>query len=369
VLFADALFLVVDKPAGLLSVPGKAAGAANAAALLDSFWVREKNGRAGAGAGAASIFRSARGAGLLAPACGELRPRVVHRLDEATSGLMLFPLSAGSLSAVAKLFVQRRVKKRYEALVDTRAFSLPEAGEGIISTPLAANSHAPVLQTADPASARAPLKPATSRWKLVEKGDGCARISLWPETGRTHQLRLHAALPPPLGLGAPIIGDPFYADPALCRVSYQLNILNDGNATERSKAAGDVSVTGFLKQLEARRREIGAVNRPLLPSCRLLESDKPAPRMMLAASELALPDDFGGHFGGDEAWGDDENLGISPFQCDVSSPDLESTPPSTPAALTITASREPWTRFGFRNSPTRLPAQRRVVRFTLPAPF
>ena len=70
VLFAVALFLVVDKPAGLLSVPGKAAGAANAAALLDSFWVREKNGRAGAGAGAASIFRSARGAGLLAPARG-----------------------------------------------------------------------------------------------------------------------------------------------------------------------------------------------------------------------------------------------------------------------------------------------------------
>ena len=163
VLFADALFLVVNKPAGLLAVPGKAAGA-NAASLLESMWARE--GRYG-GVGASSVFLSARGAGLLAPACGELRPRVVHRLDQATSGLMLFPLSAGALSAVATLFVQRRVRKRYEAVVDTRAYSLPEEGEGVISTPLGANSHVPVLQTAEPGLARSTLKPALSRWASI----------------------------------------------------------------------------------------------------------------------------------------------------------------------------------------------------------
>ena len=364
VLFADALFLVVNKPAGLLAVPGKAAGAANAASLLESMWARE--GRDG-GVGASSVFLSARGAGLLAPACGELRPRVVHRLDQATSGLMLFPLSAGALSAVATLFVQRRVRKRYEAVVDTRAYSLPEEGEGVISTPLGANSHVPVLQTAEPGLARSTLKPALSRWKLIERGNGCARIWLWPETGRTHQLRLHAALPPPLGLGTPIIGDAFYGDPALCLVSYQTSLLRNGASSELKKA-GEFSVTDFLKQLESRRREMRALHRPLLFSCRLLEGDMPAPRMMLSATQICIPDDFGGHFGGDEAWGENKPFDMSPLvQCSVS--ESESSALCTPAAFAVTTSREPWTRHGFKNAPTRLPALRRIVQFTQPAPF
>jgi 23S rRNA-/tRNA-specific pseudouridylate synthase len=431
VLLRDALFLLVDKPAGLLSVPGRG-GAASAAALLAA-WHAAADGGGGGGGGAtaappSSLFRSAAPAGLLG---GDGAPRVVHRLDEATSGLMLFPTSRAALSAVAVLFVQRRVRKRYEAVLDTRAGGgALDAGEGLVDTPLGPNSHVSIVQTwhsgdgaadagaaiggggggggrstgggggsggeggaaAAPAASavaggRFGLKAAHTRWRVLERGAGAARVELEPLTGRTHQLRLHCALPPPLGLGCPVVGDKFYGDPRLCVESYQEQLTGRAPPVD-----GAGSVAALLRALDARRRALAvADDMPRLASCALLGAGgggvRPAPRMLLHARELLIPDDFGG------AWRAGLGLGDAGSCDDVEEGEdedgaeellLAAAPPlahlrgdaaeedsvaAAPHSLRVSARVERWPRFGFKNAATRRPAPRRVLRFCAPAPF
>jgi tRNA pseudouridine32 synthase / 23S rRNA pseudouridine746 synthase len=127
------------------------------------------------------------------------RPTIVHRLDRDTSGCLLLARNPKAHKRFAAAFEDGRVEKVYAAVLD----SVPERREGVIEMPLAKVSSAAEgwRMVADPKG-----KPAVTRWRVVAVKDGMALVQFRPETGRTHQIRVHAAS----GLGVPILGDPVY---------------------------------------------------------------------------------------------------------------------------------------------------------------
>ena len=168
VLHVDDDCLVVDKPSGLLSVPGRGAH------LQDCLATRVQ-----------AEFGDA---------------LVVHRLDMATSGLMLFARGMAAQRQLSRAFAQRDVHKRYVALVHGRV--LPDVGE--IDLPLIADWPNRPLQKVD----REHGKPSLTRWRVIDAQADRTRLELEPVTGRAHQLRVHL-----LAIKHPIIGDALYAPP------------------------------------------------------------------------------------------------------------------------------------------------------------
>lgn len=167
VVFADDDLLVLSKPSGLLSVPGRKAEHA------DSLERR-----------AQEQFPQA---------------RIVHRLDMDTSGLMVMALNASSHREISRQFEQRKTRKEYRA----RVWGHPQEDEGEIDLPLRCDWPNRPLQMVDHELG----KVALTRWRVLEREDsGFSRIALYPHTGRTHQLRVHMA-----EIGHPILGDDFYA--------------------------------------------------------------------------------------------------------------------------------------------------------------
>lgn len=177
VVFEDAWLVVVDKPAGLRSVPGR--GPTHA----DSVDAR-----------------------LAASRPAPWPPRCVHRLDEDTSGLLLAAKDPETHTALQRLFETRAVAKTYFALVARP----PRAPAGVVALPLRLDPLDRPRQIVDPVHGR----PAQTRYAVVGVSSeaGPVRVRLEPETGRTHQLRVHAAHPQ--GLDAPIVGDRLYGEPA-----------------------------------------------------------------------------------------------------------------------------------------------------------
>lgn len=166
VLHEDHELLVVNKPEGLLSVPGK--GAALADCLL-------------------SRVQQAFPTALL-----------VHRLDRDTSGVMVFGLTAHAQRHLGLQFEKRQVRKFYFARVAGRLS--PEQGE--VDLPLAVDWPNRPRQKVCHETGRAAL----TAWRVQRHGDAETRVHLMPLTGRSHQLRVHM-----LALGHPILGDPLYA--------------------------------------------------------------------------------------------------------------------------------------------------------------
>jgi tRNA pseudouridine32 synthase/23S rRNA pseudouridine746 synthase len=166
VMHADDACIVVDKPAGLLSVPGRGADKADCVA--------------------------ARVQAQFADAL------VVHRLDMATSGLMLFARGAPAQRTLSRAFAQRETHKRYVAIVRGRLDG--DAGE--IDLPLAADWPNRPLQKIDHEHGRASL----TRWRVLAREASRTRLELEPVTGRAHQLRVHLR-----AIGHPIVGDALYA--------------------------------------------------------------------------------------------------------------------------------------------------------------
>ncbi|MBI2306710.1 MAG: RluA family pseudouridine synthase [Rhodocyclales bacterium] len=171
VLHADASLLVVNKPAGLLSVPGRGPG-------MDDCLARRVQ----------AVYPDA---------------LIVHRLDMETSGLMVLARGAGMHRRLSFAFQQRQVEKRYVAVVD----GVPAASEGVIALPLLADWPNRPRQKVDHALG----KPSLTRWRVLayDPERDATRVALAPETGRSHQLRVHL-----LALGHPILGDALYASPA-----------------------------------------------------------------------------------------------------------------------------------------------------------
>jgi tRNA pseudouridine32 synthase/23S rRNA pseudouridine746 synthase len=129
--------------------------------------------------------------------------RIVHRLDMDTSGLMVLALDAAALADLGRQFETRRVEKRYLALVDGEMTE--DAGR--VALPLATDWPRRPKQTVDFECGR----PAVTDWRVLARQGGVTRVELRPQTGRSHQLRVHMA-----SLGHPLLGDRFYA-PATVR--------------------------------------------------------------------------------------------------------------------------------------------------------
>lgn len=166
ILFRDQGLLVVNKPAGLLSVPGRAPE------HRDSLESR---------------IRAEFPAALL-----------VHRLDMDTSGLMVFALDKDVQRALGRQFELRQVDKVYVALVSGDL----QPDSGTVDLPLIVDWPNRPLQIVDYERG----KPAQTGWHVLARERGNTRVSLHPKTGRSHQLRVHMQ-----ALGHPIVGDRFYA--------------------------------------------------------------------------------------------------------------------------------------------------------------
>ena len=171
VIFLDDAIAVVDKPPDLLTCPGTSTPG------WDSVLTRAQR-----------LFPGATGSLL------------VHRLDQATSGLLVLALTPEAHLQLSGDFAARRVEKDYVAVLDGE---LAMSG-GEISLPLRLDYPRRPLQIVDPAAG----KPAQTSWRRLEVGCGRSLVLFQPRTGRTHQLRVHAA--DPRGLGAPIVGDRLY---------------------------------------------------------------------------------------------------------------------------------------------------------------
>jgi tRNA pseudouridine32 synthase/23S rRNA pseudouridine746 synthase len=171
VVFEDDWLVVVDKPAGLLTVPGRTSELANC--LLSRLRARHP---------------------------GAL---VAHRLDLDTSGLVIAAKDRATHVALQQQFARRQVEKRYDAVLE--AAPRGDRDGGVIELALRVDLDDRPRQIHDPVHG----KPAITAWRVVERlHGGRTRVELVPHTGRTHQLRVHAAHP--LGLDAPIVGDRLY---------------------------------------------------------------------------------------------------------------------------------------------------------------
>jgi tRNA pseudouridine32 synthase/23S rRNA pseudouridine746 synthase len=176
IIYEDDYLVVVNKPSGLLSVPG--------VNISDSVYSR------------------------LRKLWVNIEPLIIHRLDMATSGLLVVAKTAEAHKYIQRQFLKRTVSKRYTALLSKSI----KDDEGEINLPLRGDFYNRPLQLVCFEHG----KKSVTRWQVVERQPNQTRIHFWPLTGRTHQLRMHAAHH--MGLNAPIIGDDLYgtADKRLC---------------------------------------------------------------------------------------------------------------------------------------------------------
>jgi 23S rRNA pseudouridine1911/1915/1917 synthase len=172
ILYEDDTCVVMNKPGGVLT---HSQGAATPEATVATF-LRSK---------------------VAKDLAGE-RAGIVHRLDRATSGVILGAKTSKALSFLQKQFAQRKVKKTYVAIV---AGHLKQK-EAFIDMPIERNPKAPATFRVG-----ANGKPAQTHYKVLQENKHASLVELKPETGRTHQLRVHLT-----HIGHPIIGDPLYGD-------------------------------------------------------------------------------------------------------------------------------------------------------------
>jgi tRNA pseudouridine32 synthase/23S rRNA pseudouridine746 synthase len=168
-LHADGALVAVDKPAGMLSVPGRGADKADCASLRVQ-----------------QAFPDA---------------LIVHRLDMGTSGILVFGRGATAQRCLSIAFAERRVDKRYVAVVA----GFPDADEGSIELPLICDWPNRPRQMVSFERG----KPSFTRWRVLARSSGeprTTRLELEPLTGRSHQLRVHLQ-----AIGHPILGDELYA--------------------------------------------------------------------------------------------------------------------------------------------------------------
>lgn len=173
-LYADDCLLVFDKPSGLLAVPGRGPDKQDCLA-----------------ARVQACYPDA---------------LVVHRLDMATSGLIIMARGTHAQRALSRAFASREVEKRYVAVVAGHP-AAPQEDWGTIDLPIVVDWPNRPLRIVDPLRG----KPSVTRWRVLGPAGGDAtRVELEPVTGRSHQLRVHLR-----EIGYPILGDALYAPPAV----------------------------------------------------------------------------------------------------------------------------------------------------------
>ena len=169
IVYEDAVLLVVNKPAEFLSVPGKD--------ITDSVYTRIK-----------AQYPNASG------------PLIVHRLDMSTSGILILTKTKEANKILQSQFIKRTIKKRYVALLDGEI----SENSGKIQLPLRVDLDDRPRQLVDFEYG----KNAITDWEIIKKEKGKTKVHFYPITGRTHQLRVHAAHKD--GLNTPIVGDDLY---------------------------------------------------------------------------------------------------------------------------------------------------------------
>lgn len=181
-LYVDDTLLVADKPSGLLAVPGR--GADKQDCLAARVQARHPDAL------------------------------IVHRLDMATSGLMVMARGPAAQRALSKAFAAREVGKRYVAVVAGR-LQTPQEGWGTIDLPIIVDWPNRPLRIVDHQVG----KPSVTRWRALghDPSGSSTRVELEPVTGRSHQLRVHLR-----ELGHPILGDALYAPPDVQRLAGRL---------------------------------------------------------------------------------------------------------------------------------------------------
>ena len=170
IVYEDDAICVVDKPAGMLSVPGKD-NVESVESIMRQRW-HQYDGN----------------------------PIMVHRLDRDTSGLMVVARTLEAYHSLQQQFACRTAAKRYEAVLD----GVPALQQGTISLPLMPDITDRPRQRVDMEHG----KPSVTTYRVVSTQNHRTLVWLFPHTGRTHQLRIHCAHP--LGLATPILGDPLY---------------------------------------------------------------------------------------------------------------------------------------------------------------
>ena len=170
IVYEDDAICVVDKPAGMLSVPGKD-NVESVESIMRQRW-HQYDGN----------------------------PIMVHRLDRDTSGLMVVARTLEAYHSLQQQFARRLAAKRYEAVLD----GVPASQQGTISLPLMPDITDRPRQRVDMEHG----KPSVTTYRVVSTQNHRTLVWLFPHTGRTHQLRVHCAHP--LGLATPILGDPLY---------------------------------------------------------------------------------------------------------------------------------------------------------------
>lgn len=169
IIWEDEWIIAVNKPAGMLSVPGK-----NNLPSIEQF-LRQR-------------YPEASG------------PIIVHRLDMDTSGILIAAKDKKTHQLLQEMFRKHTVKKRYIALIEG---NIPDE-QGLIDLPIRLDPENRPYQIVDPIHG----KRAITQYEVLERHPDHTRIAFYPLTGRTHQLRVHSAHP--LGLNCPIVGDPLY---------------------------------------------------------------------------------------------------------------------------------------------------------------
>lgn len=179
VIFADSHLVALDKPAALLTVPGKPEG------HDDCLETRVR-----------AVFRDA---------------RIVHRLDRATSGVVVMPRTHEAHREIGLQFERRRTLKTYVA----RVAGTVSGDSGEVNAPLCGDWPRRPLQMVHKTHG----KPALTRWRVLAREPGATLLALEPTTGRTHQLRVHM-----VWMGHPILGDEFYAPRAAREAADRLQL-------------------------------------------------------------------------------------------------------------------------------------------------
>jgi 23S rRNA pseudouridine1911/1915/1917 synthase len=173
ILYEDADLIVIDKPAGLVVHPA----AGHASGTLVHALLHHCRDLSGIG--------------------GTQRPGIVHRLDKGTSGVLVAAKSARAHAGLVNQFKQRLIHKEYLALV----WGAPAPASGIISAPIGRHKTERKKMSANPKIGR----PAVTRYETLQRLGELSLLRLFPETGRTHQIRVHLA-----HIGHAIVGDPVY---------------------------------------------------------------------------------------------------------------------------------------------------------------
>lgn len=166
ILYQDRRALVIDKPAGLPVHPGRAGGPS-----VEDFFPQWRLGKNG--------------------------PWLAHRLDQDTAGCLVIALKKSFLLEAQRLFAEGRAQKTYWAVVS----GVPKMGEGVIDQPLAKHTQGRAWKMAPDKAGEA----AVTEYRVLGDNGAAALVEFHPKTGRTHQIRAHAA-----ALGHPIIGDAVY---------------------------------------------------------------------------------------------------------------------------------------------------------------